>query len=78
MQHIWFQGIPKKEQEQRKKDLRSYRAAFEALSEILDLIEEDESETDYDSPSWAYKQADRNGGRRMLKRVRKLIDINEG
>lgn len=76
MQSVWFKNTKtKEEKEARKKELLSYRTAFQALNEILE--EEESSAPDYDSPSWAFKQADRNGYNRAIRLVRKLIDIKE-
>ncbi len=78
MQSVWFKGIPKRDHEQRKKDLMSYQNAFDALREVLVNMETTVSpKADYDSPSWAFKQADRNGEQRMLQTVLKLIDIKD-
>lgn len=49
---------------------------FKRLLEILEEKEEHLDKTrsaDYDSASWAYKQADNNGARRMLQAVKDLI-----
>jgi hypothetical protein len=76
MQQVWFQGKPQDEHEAIEKRLKSYRAAFEALAEVLETVAEEQSSPNYDKPSWAYRQADVNGANRMLRRVRKIIDIN--
>ncbi len=40
------------------------------------LLESEKStKTDYDSPSWAFKQADRNGYKRALEKVIELATI---
>lgn len=33
--------------------------------------------SDYDNPSWAYKQADRNGYMRALKELEEFINLND-
>jgi hypothetical protein len=65
-----------------EKKLLGSRAVLNRLKELLK-----ESETDlnnyettakgYDSPSWAFKQADNNGFRRCLKFINKLIDLDQ-
>lgn len=52
------------------------------LSHLLDEMEDelDRSETDikaYDSPSWSHRQADNNGFRRCLAKVKKIIDLDQ-
>lgn len=72
---IWTQGFDKGKQE-------SFTSAFfnspvpERLKEILNKrLQEAQktSEADYESPSWAYKQADQNGYTRALEYVLNLI-----
>lgn len=48
----------------------------EEMEKELDLQETDPDQ--YSSPSWAALQADRNGYRRALKRVKKLITLDQG
>ena len=74
MQSIWFKGV--KDKEVKKKELLSYRNAFEALREVLEEQFE-ESVPDYKSPSWAYEQADVNGANRKLRQILNLITIKE-
>lgn len=74
MQSLWFKGRKTKEQkEERKKEVMSFRNAFDELRELLQ--EEETPVADYDSPSWAYKQADVNGYNRAIRHVLKLIEI---
>lgn len=58
--------------------LKNNRILINALLEILEEMESEEdslSTKDYDSPSWAYKQADRNGALRAIRKVKKLFDF---
>lgn len=75
MQSSWFKGVPKENYEKRQKEVRSYQNAFDALNELL--VEEEGTLADYQSPSWAYLQADMNGYNRAIKHIRKLITIKE-
>lgn len=78
MQAIWFKGLNTKTlREDRKKELLSYRNAFQALEEHLHQMEKMTTGADYNSPSWAYKQADQIGYNRAIQDVLKLIDIKE-
>jgi len=78
MQAVWFKGLnTKTAKEERRKELLSYRQAFEALQEHLRQWEKHTTGADYNSPSWAYKQADQIGYNRAIQDVLKLIDIKE-
>lgn len=74
----WTQGLDQKEKE-------AFELAFrnspipERLEEIVNKRLQESlktSESDYDSPSWAYHQADRNGFIRGLEYVLNLIKTN--
>lgn len=70
----WFKGLPDgAKDEDREKQILGYRNAFEALREVLEQ-EVQESAPNYNTASWAYKQADVNGANRMLRSILKLID----
>lgn len=74
----WFSHLPKDQQEDFKKQIRSATDVLERLAQIL---QEKQTEvvlsTDYDNPSWAYKQADRNGYDRALTEVINLINVKD-
>lgn len=58
------------------------RSVLERQTAILDEIEKelDGQETDqdqYNSPSWAAMQADRNGFRRAIRRIKKLNNLDQ-
>jgi len=74
MQVIWTKGLKGKEKEERAKEIKSYKNAFDALQEIL---EEEKSTPDYDCPSWSHKQADQNGYNRCIREVIKLTTIKD-
>lgn len=71
----WLKGFKGEALEKRKKELASYKNAFQALEKLLreDFFEEGKSIADYDSPSWSHKQADMNGANRKLRSVLSLI-----
>jgi len=78
MQQVWFKNA--KSQEDKlvvRTQLKTFKNAFEALDELLVEMEEVPSKNDYDCPSWSHKQADINGANRMLREVRKLINIKD-
>lgn len=78
----WTHHLKDQEEKNRfKKYLQSCKTAFERQTALMDKMESDldEQETDltqYNSPSWAALQADRNGYRRALKRIKKLINLD--
>jgi len=78
MKLSWFNNLPKDKQEDFKKQVRSARDVLERLEQIL---QEKKTEvvlsTDYDNPSWAFRQADRNGYDRALTEVINLINMKE-
>jgi hypothetical protein len=80
MQDRWFRHLPKEQQAERKSFIQANKKVLDFLDEILynmSIDEDKSSPTDYDCPSWAYKQAHVNGFKDALDKVRKLIHIKE-
>ena len=78
MKTTWFTHLPKDQQEGFKKQVLSSRDVLERLQKIMeDKKTEVVLSTDYDNPSWAYKQADRNGYDRALTEVINLLTMKE-
>jgi hypothetical protein len=74
MKTIWFMDLPKDQQEDFKKQVSSSKDVLEKLENILKTkIKEITLSEDYDNPSWAYKQADRNGYNRALTEVLNIL-----
>jgi hypothetical protein len=74
MKTIWFMDLPKDQQEGFKKQISSSKDVLEKLEKIIkEKIKEVVLSEDYDSPSWAYKQADRNGYNRALTEVLNIL-----
>lgn len=77
----WYPSSLAKDPEAKKKletSVLNSRVALERLREIItEEIKAGEAlpKTDYDSPSWAYKQADRNGALRAYQNVLKLLEF---
>lgn len=74
----WVQGIAPEKKEPFEQLLRNSSIVFAKLTEILENLDRDSlktTKTDYDSPSWAYRQADQNGYRRALRDVINLITM---
>lgn len=76
MDHRWLKGTEDKET--RKKQVRSYRAAYEELTKILEQdFAKKEACRDYNSPNWAYEQISINEYNQALKDIIKLINIKD-
>ncbi len=76
MQAVWLRGVKDSEREQRKKEVLSYRNAFDDLREILEQhYVRKEAVRDY-SPGWEYKQIAVNEYNAVLDDLLNLIDLN--
>lgn len=79
MLEAWTRHLKSEEEKERFKNIYSgSKQVLERLSELLDQIENDDSELEtnpkvYDIPNWPYRQADLNGHRRAIKQIKKLI-----
>lgn len=75
----WVQHIKSQEEkDELLKELQGYSTHIEVLTTILklklDSLEKERlANTNYDSPSWAYKQADYVGSIRELRKILELI-----
>jgi len=82
MQADWTHHLKDSTEKERfKKYLANNRTILERLSEILkqwedELTAEELSETVYENPSWAAKQADINGYRRCLRHIQKILTLD--
>lgn len=76
MQAVWLKGDKGGDREQRRKEVLSYRNAFEDLREILEQhYVRKEAVRDY-SPGWEYKQIAVNEYNAALDDLLNLIDLN--
>jgi hypothetical protein len=77
MQAVWLRGVKDSEREHRKKEILSYRNAFDDLREILEQhYVRKEAVRDY-SPGWEYKQIAVNEYNAALDDLLNLIDLNQ-
>lgn len=44
---------------------------------LRELLEREEKAPDYDCPSWAYKQADKNGAKRILRELIRVLETTK-
>lgn len=72
---VWFQGLNKEDKELLAKQL-SNSFLKDRLAEIIksELRGLKSKTSDYENPSWAFKQADQNGQERAYNFVLKLFD----
>ncbi len=70
----WTKNLKGTEKTKRVEEVKSYRNAFQSLTEILD---EEVSTPDYNCPSWAHKQADQNGYNRAIREIKKLVNVKD-
>ena len=63
----------------KEKQKQRILAAKTLLNEAADILEAsfEEGTPDYESPSWAFHQADRNGANRKLREVIKFLRIKD-
>lgn len=77
----WFSSAHAKDQKAKQEmesAVRSSRVALERLRDILkgELADLDApTKVDYDSPSWAFKEADRHGARRSYRNILTLLEF---
>lgn len=81
MQMRWFSHLKD------PKDKAAFKEYIQGSQKVLDRIKEicynsikngeQSKESDYDSPSWAYKQADLNGYLRAYQEILSLVDIED-
>jgi hypothetical protein len=82
MQTQWFRKAKSPQQrDEIKQIVLGSQKALDILAEICyNTIQESESRRisdDYDSPSWAHKQADLNGYIRAYKEMSRLLNVSD-
>lgn len=81
MQIKWYSHLKnKQEQDEFKKYIINSGKVLDRIHDLCyNMIKDSEnvSSTDYDSPSWAFKQADRNGYLRAYQEMIDLVKINK-
>lgn len=78
LQLKWFEGLSPKEKESLEFVLQNNPVLIPRLVEIIDSYEQEElrverTKAQYDNPSWAYTQADRNGALRAYSNIKQLF-----
>lgn len=81
MKSIWFSHLKSTvEQEEFKKSVLGSKIVLDKLHDIVyNKIKSQEKSTtaDYDSPSWAYRQADKVGYTRALEEIITILTMDE-
>ncbi len=84
MLNDWYKDVAKDEKlrDERKQLVLLSRPLLEVLSKIMDrrieeLTQKQTELKEYDSPSWAMKQADYIGSMRTLNEVKNLLTIEK-
>jgi hypothetical protein len=77
---IWSRHLPDDRRKNFEDLVKNSTTVLERLRQLIDeelnaLDGKEETESDFDSPAWAQKQAFRNGKRTGLKRVRQLLSF---
>ena len=79
MKSSWFKECKTNEEKFAvRQAVLSNRESLDRLRQVLEpMLKETTPAADYDSPSWAYKQADRNGFNRAVTTVLDLINLDK-
>jgi len=79
MKAAWFKECKTNaDKDKVKQVIFSQREILERLKVILEpMLRDVQPASDYDNPSWAYKQADRNGYNRAVTTVLELINLDK-
>ena len=78
MKSHWFKQCKTKDEKDKvRQTVLANQESLLRLEVILEsLLKDTPSSADYDSPSWAYKQADRIGYNRALNQVLDIINLD--
>lgn len=75
MKTQWYADLPKDKQEDFKKMVTGSKIVLDKAVQIVYNMNKTGKDADYDSPSWAYKQADTIGYNRALKDIISLLTV---
>jgi hypothetical protein len=75
----WFKGVSSEEKEDRARLIRNSIVVDILRAYVEDKLSQEQkvSKSDYDSPSWAFAQADRNGAIRTLNELLLILTIKD-
>ncbi len=73
----WFKGLKQTEKEARRKELLSYRNAFDELTKVIEDNFLSEVIPDYSKPGWEGELAQKHGERLMALQILRLIKLKD-
>jgi len=78
---VWFAGLSKEDKEVIENSIKTNLTLLERLGEILETeltkVRRDEvQEASYDSNSWPYLQAHRNGKKEALEFLKRVVTVD--
>ena len=75
----WTKHLKAEEKERFRNSVYGSKTVLDRLDDLLSEYEQDleKTEVDYNSPNWDYRQADANGYRRCLKKIKQLITLDQ-
>ena len=80
----WTKHITDEDEKKRfQNEVQGSKRVLQRLQALMDEMKTDSENQElstklYDSPSWAYIQADANGYKRCLKQLSRLINLDQG
>jgi hypothetical protein len=77
---IWLEGLRDQEREERKVLIKGSKKTLDILSKICYNMyreAEESSLADYDSPSWAYRQAHINGLKEAYGKIKEIVTLSD-
>ena len=79
MKSAWFKSCKTKEdKDSLRQTVLSNQQSLVLLESILEsMLKETSTQADYDSPSWAFKQADKIGFNRAINQVLDIINLDK-
>lgn len=80
MKTVWLEGLKDKDREERKVLIRGSKKTLDILSKICYNMyreAENSSISDYDSPSWAYRQAHINGLKEAYNKIQEVVTLSD-
>lgn len=80
MKTVWLEGVKGQEREDLKLFIANNKKVLDILVKMMyNMYRESENSSvkDYDSPSWAFKQAHLNGQKETLKTLISICELGE-
>lgn len=84
MKLVWTKHLTDEKEKQRfENEVRNSRTILDRLSDIITELEQGLEDQElnpkaYDSPNWAYRQAHANGVKSGLRKVKTLLNPDQG